>query len=84
MYARRDDGGFTLIELLISIVLLGIIIVSSTVAPVLGANLGCGQPACVSITPDINNPTKPRVFTLTATTPNNENYFTLTGTRRAT
>jgi prepilin-type N-terminal cleavage/methylation domain-containing protein len=55
-----------------------------TVAPVLGANLGCGQPACASVTPDSSNPVRAAAFTLTATTPNNENYFTLSATRRAT
>src|SRR5262249_7260673 len=54
------------------------------VAPVLGANGSCGQPACASATNDPGT-SRPRTITLTATTPNGENnFFTLQATRRAT
>jgi Tfp pilus assembly protein PilE len=53
------------------------------VAPVLGGNGACGQPACADYALDATN--HPRTVSLTATTPNGENsFFTLTGTRRAT
>jgi prepilin-type N-terminal cleavage/methylation domain-containing protein len=56
-------------------------------APVLGDNLTCldgtQQPVCASVANDATG--HPRIVTLTATTPNNENgFFTLTATRRAT
>jgi len=53
------------------------------VAPDLGLDAGCGQPACVTVANDGTG--HQRTVTLTASTPNGENtYFTLTGTRRAT
>jgi prepilin-type N-terminal cleavage/methylation domain-containing protein len=57
----------------------------ATVAPILGANGSCGRPACINFSFDPPpNSGRIRTITLVATTPNNENYFTLSATRRAT
>jgi Tfp pilus assembly protein PilV len=55
------------------------------VAPILGGDAGCGQPACAMTTSTDPRTSRPRTIQLTASTPNGEStFFTLTATRRAT
>jgi len=58
-------------------------VTTTTVAPVLGANLSCGRPACATVANDASG--LPRTITLNVTTnPDTNKFFTLVATRRAT